>query len=245
MIPKILFIAAMIFLSGDFKSEQIKHFKVKQAYTEKLKYIEDLLRSKQLKLETLQLYLRAFKQEGQLEVWAKNITDKQYQLVVTYAICRSSGTLGPKRKEGDYQVPEGFYHINHFNPESNYYLSLGISYPNASDKVFADKKYPGGAIYIHGNCVTIGCLPITDDKIKELYILTLEACDNGQKEIPVTIFPARMTQKNLDKLKQEGSFSNETWNLWQDLKTGYDLFEKTLEVPAVEFLQNGRHKLKS
>jgi murein L,D-transpeptidase YafK len=243
MIPKILLITAMIFLSGDFKSEQLKHSKVKQAYAEKLKYIEGLLKSKQMKLETIQLYLRAFKQEGQLDVWAKNLTDKKFQLLVTYDICSSSGTLGPKRKEGDYQVPEGFYHINHFNPESNYYLSLGVSYPNASDKVFADKMHPGGAIYIHGNCVTIGCIPITDDKIKELYILALEACHNGQKQIPVTVFPVRMIQKNLDRLKKEGRFSTETLNLWLDLKAGYDLFDKTFEIPAVEFIHTGRHRI--
>lgn len=244
MITKLLLIAAMVFISEDFKSDQLKHSKVKQAYADKEHYLKELLKSKHLSLEDLNIYIQAFKQEGQLEVWAKSATEKKYQLLVTYAICSSSGTLGPKRKEGDYQVPEGFYHINHFNPESNYYLSLGVSYPNPSDKVFADKKHPGGAIYIHGNCVTIGCLPITDDKIKELYILALEARNGGQQEIPVTIYPARMTDANLTRLKKEGNISQNTWNLWEDLKKGYDTFLLQSTAPKVTYLKNGRHSFK-
>ncbi|MEJ7677428.1 MAG: L,D-transpeptidase family protein [Segetibacter sp.] len=86
------------------------------------------------------------------------------------------GAIGPKRLQGDYQVPEGFYYINEFNPKSTYHLSLGINYPNASDRVLSDSIKPGGDIYIHGNCVTIGCIPLQNDQIEELYIL----CCNGK-----------------------------------------------------------------
>ncbi len=112
----------------------------------------------------MDILLRAYKQESELELWAKNKKDKQYTLLKTYKICASSGTLGPKRKQGDIQVPEGFYVIDRFNPVSNFYLSLGVSYPNASDKILGVKGALGGDIFIHGNCVTIGCLPISDDK---------------------------------------------------------------------------------
>ena len=102
-----------------------------------------------------------------MEVWIKEASKDYYVLLNTYDFCTTSGTLGPKRKEGDLQIPEGIYTINHFNPQSNFYLSLGINYPNASDKILSDPVHPGGDIYLHGNCVTIGCIPLTDDKIKE------------------------------------------------------------------------------
>lgn len=117
---------------------------------------------------------------------------KRRNPVCTYPFCASSGILGPKRKEGDRQIPEGIYYINHFNPVSNFHLSLGINYPNPSDKILSDPAQPGESFYIHGNCVTIGCIPISDDKIKELYILAVEAYNNGQVKIPVHIFPDRL-----------------------------------------------------
>lgn len=229
--------------TDSFKTEQLKNARVKNAYTEKQAYLENLLKSKGLEFYSLEIYLRAFKNEGLLEVWAKNKTEKTFQLLTTYPICQSSGTLGPKRKEGDLQVPEGFYQINHFNPMSNFHLSLGINYPNKSDKVFADKNRPGGAIYIHGSCVTIGCLPITDDKIKELYILALEARNNGQKAIQITIYPAKMNHKNVTMLKS-ATIDNNTLNLWEDLKTDFQRFETSKTAPIVQFLPNGRHLIK-
>lgn len=83
-------------------------------------------------------------------------------------MCMQSGTLGPKRMEGDYQMPEGFYYINEFKPYSNFHLALGINYPNASDKVLSDARRPGGDIYIHGGCVSTGCIAISDQPIEEL-----------------------------------------------------------------------------
>ena len=82
-----------------------------------------------------------------------------------------SGTTGPKRLQGDFQVPEGFYHINEFNPNSNYHLSMGLNYPNSSDRILSDSLRPGGEIYIHGSCVSVGCIPLNDDEIEELYLI--------------------------------------------------------------------------
>ncbi len=242
MLQNIIIIMLLITSPGDFKNDQLKHSKVKEAYAEKLAFLEKLLKSKQIDISKLEIYIRAFKQEGLLEVWAKNKTDQKFQFLMSYDICRSSGNIGPKRKEGDMQVPEGYYFINHFNPESSYYLSLGINYPNSSDKIFADKNHPGGSIYIHGQCVTIGCLPITDDKIKELYVLALEARNNGQTSIPVAIFPMKMTAENMVQLKSI-SHSTDIWNLWMDLQMGYENFEKQKIKPIITFLNNGRHKI--
>ncbi|MCY7291418.1 MAG: hypothetical protein LH615_04475, partial [Ferruginibacter sp.] len=107
------------------------------------------------------MYLRSFKFDRQLEIWVKSSTKEPYKLFKTYKVCQQSGSMGPKRVEGDYQVPEGFYYINEFNPNSNYHLSLGLNYPNASDRILSDAIRPGSAIYIHGNCVSTGCIPIT------------------------------------------------------------------------------------
>src|SRR6187397_1178839 len=121
------------------------------------------------------VYIRSFKYDSQLEIWVKNDKKDPYRLFKTYKICALAGTLGPKRMQGDYQVPEGFYHVNEFNPNSIYHLSLGLNYPNMSDKMLSDSLQPGGDIYIHGSCVTTGCIPITNQQIEELYILAAYA----------------------------------------------------------------------
>ena len=149
--------------------------------------------------------------------------------------------LGPKRKEGDKQIPEGVYQINHFNPKSNFHLSLGINYPNASDKVLADRQRPGSAIYIHGDCVTIGCIPISDDKIKELYILAIEARNNGQIAIPVHIFPTKLDATNFTRLKTDYSHAPALVDFWSNLQTVYLDFEKTKKVNAVRVNARGQY----
>jgi murein L,D-transpeptidase YafK len=126
------------------------------------------------------IYLRSFKYDSQLEVWVKYAQNEKFKLFKTYKVCAMSGSLGPKRMQGDYQVPEGFYYVNEFNPKSVYHLSLGLNYPNSSDKVLADSLQPGGDIYIHGSCVTTGCIPITNQQIEELYILATYAKNAGQ-----------------------------------------------------------------
>ena len=126
------------------------------------------------------IYIRSFKYDSELEVWVKNKKEEKYKLFKTYKICALAGTLGPKRMAGDYQVPEGVYCINEFNPRSEYHLSLGLNYPNASDRLLSDLSQAGGNIYIHGSCVTVGCIPLTDDKIEEVYILAAHAKDQGE-----------------------------------------------------------------
>ncbi|QHT66481.1 L,D-transpeptidase family protein [Rhodocytophaga rosea] len=221
------------FLPGTFKTAQLKYARVKSAYQDKEESVKALFTTRKLDLSQSHLFIRAFKQEGLLEVWAKHPQQTTYQLVITYPVCASSGVLGPKRYGGDGQVPEGFYYIDRFNPQSNFHLSLGINYPNESDRILGEKANLGGDIFIHGSCVTIGCLPLTDDKIKELYIMTVEARSNGQSRIPVHIFPAKLTEANLNRLKQEYSTEPTLLNFWQQLKTGYAQFEASKQIPTI------------
>lgn len=181
----------------------------------------------------------AYKEEAILELYAKNKSDKIYKKICEYNIAEKSGTLGPKRKEGDLQVPEGFYNIEIFNPASSYYLSLGINYPNASDKIKGYKSKLGGDIFIHGSTATIGCIPITDDKIKEVYLYSVYATDGGQKKIPVYIFPFKMTNSNFDYYKKY--YSEELINFWKDLKTGYDLFQINKEELKIKIDKFGNY----
>lgn len=227
-----------------FKDQQKNYPRVREAYKEKESLIISMLDLYKIVPRSLQLCLMAFKTEQLIEVWAKNKNDEQYVLIAEYTVCQTSGVLGPKRREGDLQIPEGFYHIDHFNPSSLFHLSLRINYPNPSDRILGSKTKPGGDIYIHGACVTIGCLPITDDKIKELYILCVEARNNGQTDIPVTIFPARLTESNYKLLKKTYSSDNEKLNLWADLKAFSDAFYQTKCLPSVGFLQDGRHSIR-
>jgi murein L,D-transpeptidase YafK len=225
-----------------FKESQLKHSRVKVAYEEKEHPLKQLLQEKTLLFNDLEMFIRAFKKEQQLEVWGKRKDATRFNLIVTYNFCSSSGTLGPKRKEGDLQIPEGVYYINHFNPQSNFHLSLGINYPNKSDKILGDKLQPGSAIYIHGNCVTVGCIPITDDKIKELYLLAVEAKNAGQEKIPVHIFPTRLNQKNFQLLTNEPSKSD-LIAFWSDLQKIYADFENNKSLKPIHVNSHGKYRI--
>ena len=231
------------FSQTSFKSQQLNYSRVKNAYFEKETVLFKELKNKNLISSELQIFIRGLKQEKKLEVWAKNKSDKTYQLFKTYDFCVLSGEVGPKRFEGDGQVPEGFYTISVFNPASSYHLSLGINYPNASDKIKAGKKRTGGLIFIHGNCVSIGCIPITDDKIKELYILAVEAFNNGQKNIPVHIFPTYLSSLRLEILKKGYKDQVELIKFWETLKLGFDYFEEHRTLPNIKVNKSGDYYL--
>jgi murein L,D-transpeptidase YafK len=177
-----------------------------------------------------------------LELWAEG-AEARYLLIGRYTICASSGTLGPKRREGDGQVPEGFYRLNHFNPASGYHLSLGLDYPNTADRL-ASSSRPGGAIYIHGDCVTIGCIPITDDGIEEIYVAAVLARSGGQVMIPVHIFPTRLTDDAMGALARDHTSSTELVRFWQNLKEGFDRFERDRRPPRVEPGPDGRYRFR-
>ena len=223
-----------------FLSQQKKYAHVKTAFSEKEQSVVENLHKNRLTTNDLHVLIVAYKAEKQFEVYAKKKNETNYKLIAIYNICASSGVLGPKRKSGDRQVPEGFYKINHFNPVSNFYLSLGINYPNQSDKKKSNASDLGGAIYIHGACVTIGCLPMTDDKIKEIYLYAVFARNNGQNDIPVYIFPFRMTEANFQLYKEQDTQNSALIDFWANLKMGYDKFisaKETLNV-SVDKLGN-------
>lgn len=224
-----------------FKQLQMQHVRVKQAYEEKESVVKNYFIAKKLQPAGSSIFIRAFKKEQVLEVWVKPKTAEQYVLLQTYGICASSGVLGPKRKEGDLQVPEGVYEINHFNPQSNFHLSLGLNYPNASDRILSDRKNPGSAIYIHGNCVTIGCIPLTDELIKELYVIAVDARDSGQKKIPVHVFPTRLDDAGMLTLRSTHSGDERLISFWQNLQAIFKDFESTKKLKAVKVNDQGKY----
>ena len=224
--------------SQDFVSQQKKNARVKTAYSEKEAIVKKLFSEQNINDFKFDIYIRVFKQEKTLELWAKSKNNKTYSHITDYKICSSSGELGPKRSQGDGQTPEGFYYINRFNPYSNYYLSLGLNYPNQADLKVIGSGTPGGDIFIHGNCVTIGCVPITDDKIKELYLIAIEAKSHGQDKIPVHVFPCKMTDDKMEELKK--SYSN--LNLfWESIKPLYNQFEKNKTIPSYTVDKKGNY----
>lgn len=175
-----------------------------------------------------ELYLRAFKEEKQLEVWS-GPRGKALTLVQRYPICAASGELGPKREQGDSQVPEGFYEIKSFNPTSSFHLSIEVSYPNASDAVLGTKGNLGGLIYLHGNCVSIGCIAITDGPAEQVYLMALDA---KVRRIPIHIFPRRLDEEGLKSLAATAPEPN--LEFWKQLQPGYLFFEQTHRPPTVK-----------
>jgi murein L,D-transpeptidase YafK len=222
-----------------FRDMQWKFPRVRTASKEKDEVLRQRFRGKGLNYPPRAILLRAFKQEGLLELWATDTEDKPFVLVHEYRICTSSGTLGPKRRFGDEQVPEGFYELDWFNPQSNFFLSLHISYPNASDRILGSHQNPGGDIFLHGNCASIGCIPITDDGIKEVYWLAVLVHSQGQKHLPIHIFPARLTDDGLKTLAANHPHQPALMAFWSNLKEGYGLFEKNHRLATVKTREDG------
>lgn len=174
------------------------------------------------------ILVRAFKKEAELEIW-KMKGDGTYTLLKTYPVCRWSGQLGPKKREGDRQVPEGFYSVSPglMNPNSNFYLSFNIGYPNAYDR---SHGYTGGLIMVHGACSSSGCFSMTDDQMSEIYAIAREAFAGGQRNIQVQSMPFRMTPANLARYRLDPNMK-----FWNEIKEGHDHFEVTRREPQVAF----------
>jgi murein L,D-transpeptidase YafK len=197
--------------------------RVKQARENKIETLKALFKDKQLPFPPEELYLRAFKHEKVVEVWS-GPKGKPLTLVRSFPICAASGELGPKRKEGDLQVPEGFYEIKSFNPTSNFHLSLEVNYPNRSDRVLSDKEHPGGEIYLHGNCASIGCIAIQDDPIEEVYLL---AYDAKVRPVRLDIFPRRLDADGVKAAEGDPNL-----DFWKQLAPGYAAFEQNHRPPT-------------
>lgn len=188
-----------------------------------------------------ELFIRVFKHERELELWARNGGEGAFTLIREYRVCALPGQLGPKRKMGDVQVPEGFYFIDQFNPRSEYHLSLRVNYPNIADRMRRDDLSLGGDIFIHGGCATVGCVPIEDANMEEVYWLAVQATDAGQRLIPVHIFPARLHTANLRWLRDAFDPEPELMAFWERLSEGYEYFEQTQRVPWITVAENGEY----
>ena len=244
-----LFIISAITLSAksNFLKEQMRYKRVRIAMRQKKQLIINTLKRHHIKLNELNIVIIIFKKEKVLEIFAKNKSEKRYKKIVSYHICRLSGGYGPKRAHWDFQVPEGFYHINRFNPVSRFYLSLGINYPNKSDRIRSKFRNLGGNIFIHGGCRTIGCVPMTNDKIKEIYLYAVFAKNNGQRVIPVYIFPFEMTDEKFKKYEKlftnKFSYRPELVKFWKNLKLGYDKFMRNRKELKFSVTRTGEYKI--
>ncbi|UGY19128.1 murein L,D-transpeptidase [Bradyrhizobium septentrionale] len=176
------------------------------------------------------MLVRLFKQEAELEIWKQDRSGRM-ALLKTYPICRWSGDLGPKVREGDRQAPEGFYSINpsQMNPQSAYYLSFNTGYPNAFDKALGRT---GSQLMVHGDCSSRGCYAMTDEQIAEIYSLGRESFFGGQKAFQLQAYPFRMTPVNMAKHR-----NNPNMPFWKMIKEGYDHFEVTKQEPKVDFCE--------
>jgi murein L,D-transpeptidase YafK len=170
--------------------------------------------------------IRAYKKEAELEIW-KMKGDGHYAYLKSFPMCRWSGQLGPKVKEGDRQVPEGFYSITpaRMNPNSAYYLSFDVGYPNAYDRALG---HSGSSIMVHGVCSSAGCFSMTNGQIAEIYAIAREAFAGGQRAIQMQSYPFKMTAENLAKYRLDPNI-----DFWRQLKEGSDYFEVTKQDVAV------------
>jgi murein L,D-transpeptidase YafK len=170
--------------------------------------------------------IRAYKKEAELEIW-KMSSDGHYALLKTYPMCRWSGQLGPKKREGDMQVPEGFYTIapGQMNPNSHYYLSFNVGYPNAYDRALGRN---GGSVMVHGVCSSAGCFSMTDEQVDDIYAIARDAFRGGQREIQLQSYPFHMTAENMAKYRLDPNI-----DFWKEIKNGSDHFEVTKQEPPV------------
>lgn len=176
---------------------------------------------------TSPVFVRIYKESSELEIW-KQRADGQYALLETYPICKWSGALGPKKVEGDRQAPEGFYTVTpaQMNPNSNYYLSFNIGYPNAYDRSLGRT---GSNLMVHGACSSAGCYSMTDDEAGEIFALARDSFRGGQRAFQIQALPFRMTVDNLAKHNDDPNMP-----FWKMLKLGADSFDLTRLPPKVD-----------
>ncbi|HET9438613.1 MAG TPA: L,D-transpeptidase family protein [Longimicrobiales bacterium] len=229
--------------ANPFVREQLRFTRVRAARSATESAIEKLFKARNIAYPAAEVYLRAFKLERTLELWVRSADKDKFELLKAYRICALAGGLGPKRKEGDGQVPEGFYLVDMFNPNSAYHLSIRIDYPNVHDQIGNSEGLDlGGEIYIHGGCRSDGCLAITDEGINEVYWIALTARAAGQQQIPVHIFPGRFNgSADLRRIEQLVKPPRSLLDFWQTLKPGYDYFERHHRLPNVVVDVRGRY----
>ena len=229
-----IFATAPVYAQNSVVNSQKVYAKIGNVFNNLEDSIKKQFEEKNLAWPPQSLYIRSFKYDRLLEVWVKGNNNNPYTLFKTYKVCMQSGTTGPKRIQGDNQIPEGFYYINEFNPNSKFHLALGLNYPNASDRILSDSLHPGGAIYIHGKCVSTGCIAISDLPIEEVYIMASRAKTNGQDFIPVHVFPVKYdVEKSLDYLTESISGNQIIHKFILSLKSAFDYFQEKKQLPVI------------
>lgn len=222
----------------DFFIENQKTFpRVNKAFQGKENLLRKEFLSKGFHFPPNNILLVSYKAEGELQVWVKE--GFRYELFKVYEVCKKSGDFGPKLKQGDRQVPEGIYTINVFNPTSDYHLSLGVSYPNLADRIRSKASDLGDDIYIHGGCVTVGCLPLTDNFMEEVYVLSVLSKNNSQSDIPIYLFPFKF-----NKLTEYIFYKEYPQNVkfWENLKQEYYYFKENRLIRNFTIDRNGNYR---
>lgn len=221
---------------------QANYYRVKSARDGHLDKIRALFSKSNLDYPPAQVMLRIYKDEDVLELWVQPHRKQSFVHLKNYNICQGSGTLGPKRQMGDLQVPEGFYTVTAYNPASSYHLAMLISYPNLSDRLRKKGNNSGGNICIHGDCVTIGCIPLTDRWIEELYLICLDTFTKTKQPTLVRSFPGRLHGKHWKELIEQHKRQPQLIEFWRELKEGYDRFAKNHTPTQFTIAQDGRYQ---
>jgi murein L,D-transpeptidase YafK len=213
--------------------------------TRVMEAIEDLFADRGVAYPPRRVFLRAFKHERQLELWAASHRDDAATLIESHAICAASGVLGPKRRQGDLQVPEGAYVIHRYNAWSKYHLALRVNYPNASDRVRGLRWNLGGAIMVHGECASIGCIAIENRPIERVFIPVLDGGRAGGRQPPIHIFPTRFDDDGAwSRLETADDGNEDLLAFWHELEPIHAAFEETRLVPRVEIEpKSGRYRV--
>jgi murein L,D-transpeptidase YafK len=206
--------------------------RARKARENKLAEVKQLFAAVKIVYPPRQLLWRVFKKERLLEVWASAQEGAELTHVASYTICAASGDLGPKKKDGDGQVPEGYYVLDHFKNSSDYYLAMRVNYPNARDRGL---RYTGSAIMVHGNCVSIGCLAMGDERIQELWVMASAVREQG-KAVHVHIYPGRDLGKLIADAKEQALRA-----FWSNLQLGLARFDKQHRLPRVTSDKQGRY----
>jgi murein L,D-transpeptidase YafK len=225
--------------SAKFVRDQANASRVKNARAKWTDHWKKRFGELGLKYPANKVLIRSFKHEGELELWAADGPRDAMTLVEKIPVCAKSGGLGPKRQQGDLQVPEGFYVVDRFNAWSSYHLSLGVNYPNQSDRKLG-KRPLGGDIFIHGDCVTIGCIPIEDEQIQRVYVAALDSYVKHGRAVEVHILPTRMDEAGRERLRSTTA-DKELLDFWNMLEPGYRAFEETKVTPKVRVDKAGRY----
>jgi murein L,D-transpeptidase YafK len=202
---------------------------------EKLVVVRELFAEADVAFPPEEMLLRAFKQDRRLELWAASREGEALSHVTTFEICAISGTLGPKRRQGDLQVPEGFYTLGDWEAPDKHFLSLLVSYPNPSDRILGQRGDPGGDIMIHGRCHSKGCLSMSDEGITEIFV-AVSAFQKAGGTVALQVFPARDMGALI-----AGTTDPALRAFWENLGEGLAWFEREHRLPAVAVDGAGRY----